>query len=288
MLKAIWPKAKTPRIPRTAGENPAFRNRIVGVVRFSFPSLSGFSKIPQEAASAKAILYDTDRLERRFKLFEALTLPSMLAQTDTDFQLGFVIGDDFPARFLDRLKGLLQDLPQAYLVAQEPKPNFAATNFAFKAADLSGGTHMASFRLDDDDALDMDFIARLRRQADTLFPLCGDTPFAISQNRGFYMETGETGGDIYDVQERTPLGIGVALVSRIRSGHTIFIKNHRDLAEVYNAYADAVTPAFIRSVHRDNDANPHVAGSKRNLAQDEVHALIERHFPFKIADLKTL
>ncbi|MCL4676016.1 MAG: putative rhamnosyl transferase [Pararhodobacter sp.] len=291
MARSLWPwrrrsgpaaAAAAPQLP------PVFRNRIVGVVRFSFPALSGFARIPREAEAAKAVLYDPDRLERRFTLFEALTLPSIIAQTDADFQLGFLIGDDFPATYRKRLENLLARVPQAYLFPHPPAPNFRATHATFKGADLGGATHLTSFRLDDDDALDRGFIARLRHQAASLYPMCRHSPYVISQNRGFYAETGEMGGDLYDVQERTPIGIGVALVAGVRSGHTVFIYNHRDLAERYNAYADAVTPAFVRSVHRDNDAKPHVAGSKRLLDPGEVRDLIARHFPFTVDDLKRL
>lgn len=288
MLRIAWPRKTAPAKASAAPPKPQFENRIVGVVRFSFPALSGFARIPREAAQAKAILYDPARLERRFALFEALTLPSMRAQTDGGYQLAFLIGDDFPEPYRKRLEHLLSDLPQAFLFRYPAATNFKATHAAFKAADLAGATHLTSFRLDDDDALDRNFIARLRHQARSLFPLCRATPYVISQNRGFYAETGEMGGAIYDVQERTPIGIGVALVAGVASGHTVFIYNHRDLAERYNAYADAVTPAFVRSVHRDNDATPHVAGSKRLIPQDEVRALIAQNFPFTVDDLKRL
>lgn len=289
MLKSVWPWARTsPHSNKSLPPPAPFRNRIVGVVRFSFPALTGFAKMPHEAAEVKAILYDPARLERRFKLFEALTLRSMRAQTDPDFQLGFLIGDDFPAPFRQRLAHLLADLPQAFVFPYPAAENFKATHATFKAANLEGATHLTSFRLDDDDALDRNFIARLRHQANSLFPLCRGTPYVISQNRGFYAFTGESGGEIFDVQERTPIGIGVALVAGVKSGHTVFIYNHRDLAERYNAFADATTPAFVRSVHRDNDAEPHVAGSKRLISQDEVRALVAQHFAFTVDDLRRL
>lgn len=270
--------------PNSTPANPRFRNRIVGVVRFSFPALDAFRKTPTEAAAAKAMLYDPGRLDRRFALFESLMLPSMAAQTDQDFQLGFVIGDDFPAPYRARLEARLQRLPNAYIHAHEAAPNYRATHSAFKAADLSGASHLTSFRLDDDDAMDRNFIARLRRQAELLFPLTGGVPFAIGQNHGFWLETGGKGGRIYDVNERTP-ACGVALVSGVKSGLTVYIRNHRDLAERFNTYLDATTPAFIRSVHRDNDAAPHVAGIRNTLTEAQIEALVEKHFPFTVKQL---
>jgi hypothetical protein len=272
------------RTSKTGDTRARYRNRIVGVCRFSYPALSSFRKTPTDSDAAKALLYDPDRLERRFALFEQLMLPSMQAQTDTDFQLGFVIGADFPLR--DRLERLIGRLPGAYVHAMEPAHNFKATHAAFKAAELGNANILTSFRLDDDDAMDRDFIARLRRQADVLLTLNGATPFAIGQNNGFWLELGQD-PRIYDVHERTP-ACGVALVSGVKSGHTVYIHNHRDLAERYNTYLDAETPAFIRTVHRDNDAAPHVAGTKERLSADEIRAMVSKHFPFDVETLLRL
>jgi len=284
----IRPMPKLPwRKPTVAPAPSGFRNRIVGVCRFSYPALSGYQSMPKDVAAVKAVLYDPARLERRFHMFERLMLPSLQAQTDQDFQMGFVIGDDFPKPWRQRLEELLKRLPNAYLHAMEPAFNFRATHAAYKAADLSRATHLTSFRLDDDDAMDMDFIARLRRQAEALFPINRGGVYAIGQNNGFWLELGGVGNRIYDVHERTP-ACGVALVAGVKSGNTVYIHNHRDMAERFNTYLDAETPAFIRTVHRDNDAKPHVAGKKEQLGHDEIRALVARNFPFTVDDLLRL
>lgn len=277
----IWPRRKP------AASDSRFRNRIVGVVRFSFPALSAFGRTPQDADAARAMLYDPARLERRFALFERLMLPSMLAQTDQDFQLGFVIGDDFPRPWRDRLGDAIAALPGAFLFPHEPAHNYKATHAAFRAAKLDGATHFTTFRLDDDDAMDREFIGRLRRQAQSLQALSGNKPYAIGHNHGFWLEIGGQGNRLYDVRERTP-ACGLALVSGIKSGLTVYVQNHRDVAERFNTWLDAETPAFIRTVHRDNDATPHVAGKKETIDPAEARALVERHFPFRHEDLMRL
>lgn len=282
MPKLPWRK---PSVAQTA--DPGFRNVIVGVCRFSYPALSGYQSMPRDAEAVKAVLYDPTRLERRFRLFERLMLPSLQAQTDRDFQMGFVIGDDFPQSWCRRLEEALKGLPNAYLHAMEPAHNFRATHAAYKAADLRGASHLTSFRLDDDDAMDTGFIARLRAQAAALLPVNRGGAYAIGQNNGFWLELAGEGNRIYDVHERTP-ACGVALVAGVKSGNTVYIHNHRDMAERFNTYLDAQTPSFIRTVHRDNDARPHVAGKKELLAQDDVRALVARHFPFTVDDLMRL
>lgn len=266
-----------------------FRNRIAGVIRFSYPASGGFRLTPGDPAAARALLYDPDRLARRFALFQALTLPSLLAQTDRDFDLVVLIGTDLPATWRDRLEGLIAPLPGARVLALPPgQPSTPAANAAFRSIlDRVDTDWLTSFRLDDDDALDRDFIARLRRLAGMLGPAAQGRPFAIGHGHGFWLELSPDGNRIFDVRERSA-AVGAALVAPAVNGQTIYSRNHRALAERFDTWLDAGTPAFIRTVHRDNDANPHVQGQRDTLPPDRVAALLERHFPLAATDLMRL
>ena len=59
---------------------------IKGLVRFSYPSESGFNLSKSGAEHVHNVLYDPERLERRFALFEMLCLRSLAMQRDTGFQ----------------------------------------------------------------------------------------------------------------------------------------------------------------------------------------------------------
>ena len=81
-------------------------NQIVGLVRFSYISKGGFAHSHDSQQEQEAMIYDTDRMERRFKLFEKLALPSLINQSDTDFQCIFLISKTFPkAQFTNRMHG---------------------------------------------------------------------------------------------------------------------------------------------------------------------------------------
>ena len=259
-----------------------FENRIIGVIRFSFPSLNAFKKSPTETGDLLKFLYDPERLERRFRWFERLCLPSMAAQTDKDFQLAVVTGTALPKPYRQRLDDLVATVPQAFVVALDPTYNYFATRAAAHSCDLEGATHMTSFRLDDDDALDMNFVARLRGQASILSNLNPAAHVAISQNRGFFLEQGTK---VYDVLELTPPGSGPALMAPVEDNIMVYVQNHRLLSQMFNTYSDAEVPSFIRSVHRDNDSNPHKSGRKDILSPEEVSELIPKHFPFTLKEL---
>ncbi len=153
----------TNRQARVMATNPS---AIVGMIRFSivlresnfFPPLSG-----QDYRERKAQIFDRARLQRRFQLFEDLCLPSLAAQTDRDFNIMLITSRDLPDWAQHRLMGLVQDLPNFYVRAYRPLANIQRI---FKRSVFEMLNPLApitaSFRLDDDDALANDYIARLR------------------------------------------------------------------------------------------------------------------------------
>ena len=59
--------------------------RTVGICRFSYAGEGGFKVGHDDHATLEAFLYGAARMEERFRLFEAITLPCVAAQTDPDF-----------------------------------------------------------------------------------------------------------------------------------------------------------------------------------------------------------
>lgn len=266
----------------------AFRNQIVGLVRFSYPARSGFAKntTPEDAA---ATLYDPVRLEARFRLFERLTVPSLAAQTDKDFSLVVLVGLDFPEAALTRLQAALVPLPQSRIVPLPPMYHYPATQAGFDMILDDRTTHLTSFRIDDDDAVDRGLVARLRDTARKLAALKdGRSPFVIGFNRGFFLEISPEGNRLYDVVEKLPLGIGLALCAPVEGRANIFARNHRLLPQFFDCWTEAETPAFIRTVHAGNDSGAHMSGRRDTMAEKDIGQALARGFPFTLPDLMAL
>lgn len=260
-------------------------NQIIGLLRFSYPSIGGFRRKHDTAEDAEAFLYRADRLDRRLALFERFTLPCLKQQTDPDFTMLILVGETMPERHLDRLEKLLQGMPQVRLLAYPSLPHYRAMRKAFDEVKTSKASHRTTFRLDDDDAVDKDFVKRLRQVADRL---ADETPTAIAFNRGLYVDYTQTPPEIFDATERTPLAVGTALTVPMGHPENIYRRNHRLLAQFYNTYSEAETPSYIRTVHQDNGSEPAFSGRTRDMSADEIATVLKDQFDLTPEQLRQL
>lgn len=267
----------------------SLRAQAIVVIRFSYVAEAGF-KLSREGLDAmRRTLYDPSRLERRFRLFEALTLPSLMAQTDRDFTLTVLIGEDFPQEARARLERVLQPFADSRLVALPVYNNYKGTKLAIEASLHEGATHVISIRLDDDDAFARDVIAAQKALAPRVAALGpDDTPAVICFNQGLFLELGEAGNRIFGMIEKLPLGIGMGMIAPATARPTIFSTDHRRVHTRWNVYTEALTPRFIRTVHHDNDSSAIASGERLKHTPEALDMLLREHFPFTREQLLSL
>ena len=255
------------------------RAQVIVVIRFSYLAETGFQMARKGLDGARAALYDAERLARRFRLFETLTLPSLLRQSDADFTLAVLIGEDFPAIFRQRLEGVIAPLQDGRIIALPPYNNYKSTKLAIEACVHPATTHIISLRLDDDDALGLDVIAAQKRIAPIVASAGpADAPAVICFNNGLFLELSDTGNRIYGVIEKLPLGIGMGMIAPVGARPTIFSTDHRQVHTRWNTYTEALTPRFIRTVHRDNDSGAHVSGARMDYPAAKLDAILSGNF----------
>ena len=267
----------------------SMRLQVIVVIRFSYVAEAGFRISRKPLGVIRATLYDAARLDRRFALFEALTLPSLLAQTNPDFTLAVLVGEDFPADYRSRLQALLAPLKDARIVALPPYNNYKATKLAIEACRQPAATHLATIRLDDDDAFGRDCIAAQKALCPHVAALGpADAPAVICFNNGLFLELSAQGNRLFGVIEKLPLGIGMAMVAPADARPTIFSTDHRRVHTRWNCYTEALTPRFLRTVHRDNDSDALISGERPDYSEAELDRILAAHFPFTRADLLAL
>lgn len=266
------------------------RLKTIGLVRFSVLTSTYYSERFDSLDALAAHLFAPERMELRFRLFERLCLRSLAAQTDPDFTLIIAASEDMPEPYLRRLDALLAPYPHIVLHPMGTGKHYQMLRAAYDAVPLDGAGHRLMFRLDDDDAVDLNFIRRTKALAGGLLKL-HDTPppTVIANNRGFYVRFGGDGSrEVFDTCERAPLSAGVALLAAADHNTNPYRYVHRKFAQHYNTYSDITVPGFIRTIHGDNKSNPTTMGLTHKLSSDQIEAELRQHFDLGIDDLKAL
>lgn len=168
--------------------------QVIGLCRFSYPAIGGFQVEHDTIEERIRYLYAHARLEERFRLFETVSLPCLREQTDQDFDLIVMIGESLPKQHVTRLRDLIANLPQARVVIEPPRPQREVMKEALQNARRDPSKPCLQFRHDDDDAVSVDFIERLRAAADGCPGLLEQhRAVAFDFNRGYIAEMGKDG-----------------------------------------------------------------------------------------------
>lgn len=263
--------------------------KIIGVMRFSVLTPTYFSERFDSLAAIEAHIYARERMALRFHLFEHLVLPSLLAQTDSDFDLVVLTGEAMPDEYKARLSALLEEVPNFHLMIKGAENHYQLLKQAYDSVATDGVTHLIKFRLDDDDAVDMNFISRLRSIGAGLHAMQPpDVAQVIAFNRGFYVKIDEGENEVFDACERAPLSVGTAVLAPIEDHRNPYRYNHRKLAQHYNTYSDISVPAFIRTIHGYNKSTPSQAGATHKMRPKVMNEQLQSHFGVNVDYLRLL
>lgn len=257
-------------------------NQIIGVCRFSYLGEGGFVTQKQDFEVAAGILYAVPRMLRRFAFFENICLPSLAAQTDADFKLVVLIGDTMPFRWRKRLKGLMEQHPFLEICTLEAAGPLNSTRRAYRRAWNGSAPYITGFRIDDDDAVAVDYIEKTRAIADQLLTLGWadeETPAAICFHRGIYWDMARNEEDqFWDFSEKEPLGLASSMITTPEGMANIYRWNHRRLASQVRCWIDPNDYMFVRTLHGHNDSDRSIPPDARALPAWQARKLFRDRF----------
>lgn len=175
--------------------------QVIGLCRFSYPAIGGFQVEHDTEQERSSYLYAADRMEERFRTFEGLTLPAMKGQTDPDFTFLIVIGDDLPTQYRDRLMDLVSGMPQAIVQAHAPGKHRPVMKQAINSVRRFDNAPCLQFRMDDDDAVALTYVERLRAVATDLAGFAArHRHIAIDFNQGYILRADAGGLSVAETQ----------------------------------------------------------------------------------------
>lgn len=229
-----------------------FDNRpIFGHIRFSFYGVSDTRLKPTEDGSALARLYDESRMARRFFLFEQLTLPSLMAQTDKDFRTVILSSDVMPDRFKERLTTVAARLPGSVVdFSPHRRSDRAFQKYIVEAAGFRARESSVHFRLDDDDALAATYIARLRKVTHGLPP---STHVTFPSGIFLFPQKTETPTGVSMLNPRFLTAIGLATVNGNNFHKNPYQMMHANVWTRWPVVSDPSFTSHIRTQHFEND-----------------------------------
>lgn len=228
--------------------------QVIGLCRFSYPALGGFQVEHETIEDRIAYLYAPERLEERFALFESVALPGLKAQTDPDFEFMIVVGDQMPVAARRRLDDLVADMHQAHIIALPPGRQRDVMKDVLRAARVDPSRGCIQFRFDDDDAVAVDYIARLRQAVEDTAGLCADNKtVAFDWTQGMMCEFGADGIKITPT-DRQLFVAALGMHIRGKCPQTIMSFGHIKLAKFMPTIRFPKPLMYLRGINGYNDS----------------------------------
>ena len=181
-------------------------------------------------------------LERRFELFETYCLPSMAAQTINTFRWLIYFDEGTPQAFRERIARAQQVLPfEALFVGPF---DMTMTKGDVAARTPAACRRVVTTRLDNDDAVSIDFLERIRTHAsESVDGTVLNFPDGVALRKGFP----HTARD-----KSNPFA---SLVDSRERGNVIWAVNHRLLTQRFTVRQIEGERVWMQVVHGENVSN---------------------------------
>ena len=258
----------------------------LGILRFSYAATGGFQVNHDSVEERLEYLFSPDRIEERFMLFEHVTLPAIKAQTDPEFTLVIVTSQAIPEVYLERLFNLVDGIPQIAVVLKGPQKHRMAMRRVARPYKDDDAEVIAHFRLDDDDAVAVDFIERTKAG----FEKCqiaynNHGRCALDFNQGYELMIGDGRCAVQKMEMKTATAGLVAYIPQSEP-QTIMNYPHHRIHEHMPVVTDQTPDMFVRSFNAFNDSpwsRGRVVPDKRIFKKDI--ATLKKRFKISIPDI---
>lgn len=228
--------------------------RTVGICRFSYAGKGGFKVGYDDHDTLKAYLFNEDRLEERFRLFEAITLPCVAGQTDPDFTFLIVTANGLPAPALARLQALTAHIPQCQIIQYPPRPHRLIMNRAINQWRGEPDAPCLQFRLDDDDAMALSFVANLKQTAEDLSAITArHHSVAVDFNQGYVFKAGPDGLKLHPYHYPYS-AISLGMIVQAGCVDTIMNHGHQNLWKTMPTFTMTGEDMMMRGHNDFNDS----------------------------------
>jgi hypothetical protein len=262
--------------------SPSQKLALIGLTRFSVVNQFTMYQFAQtreaDLEAARARIFAPERLKHRFALFEALTLPSMvaLASQYACFWHVVLISPGLPAPWRNRLDHLAAGTGAWCRVREVADHDNIAKAASLAAAECAEGRRVFSFRLDDDDAVSIHYLDAARKAA-----AAAPDGTVISFDTGVKIQGIDAQGAIVAPSSYPFIALGLGHVGSPHGGQTIFdLGSHRTIRQRAATVQLADQTYWCRSVHATSDAGKRSAPKQPKMNATEIARRLSSDFPF--------
>ncbi len=222
-------------------------------------------------------VFDETWFEHRFLLFQSLVLPSIRNQTRRDFVWLICIGVDTLASVEERLHELVRDIDNAVLLKMSGFEHRKCVNYLRDISPPEKSTHIITTRLDDDDALQFDFVKKVSEFYDSIAPAAGgDEGTVLTFTSGYLLNLVD--GTIRR-QVRDNVTAGLTLIAPRKFDGSIHSRTHSKIHEYAKARGfgyvrlETDNPMWIYTRHRHTES-----GLVKGLGVSAAHSLLDEEW----------
>lgn len=271
------------RRARASAAALAAKVQVLGLCRFSVPSLGAFQVEHDTIEERRAMLYAPDRLAHRLAWFRHVALPCLRAQTDPDFKLVLLLGEDIPDPWHGTIRDLVADVPQVVIEYAAPGPHREVCAVAMRRHIDPGAEVVAQFRLDDDDAVAVDFVARTRAEVPPLMHLFRRSgAMAIDWCRGVLLT--ERDGTLTPTLRRAQLWTpGLVILTKPMAAKMVLDYPHHLVWRHMPVLSLQDDVMFLRGAHGGNDSTISQERRPETLPAERWPILMQRRFGIDLA-----
>lgn len=254
--------------------------QVLGLCRFSYPATKhAFQAQHTDNDAVRDFLYDAHRLTKRMMWFEHVFLPSVRKQTDQDFTILLLMGEELPEPFLGAVMTLISDIRQIVPIFKPQLRHRLLCKELFLAARDPNADIIVEFRPDDDDAFAIDYVESLRKKMDWVRPCLREhDAVALDFQRGFLLETKGNGVNVraLTVPLWTP---ALAVYLQPGSDRCIMDCEHHRIFASMPVISDSSRVMFVRGGHDTNDSHINLIRAQMlKLEPDDIIGLLAKRF----------
>jgi len=233
--------------------------KVYFITRFSIfdPAFGGFRITKKkDPIEYKKELFDRERLDFKFEVFERVTFPSIINQTFDDWEWIIYTSDQLPLNYMCRLKDLIKNHSRIVIfTVKDFKEFFDRTEtFNYKKP-------FATVRIDDDDALNKNFAEKLQVYANNWGNIISFTEGSLGKYRAGHLIMGQKISEKNNAQGLAAIGINIYSCGR-----------HSDIHLRYNVIYDNSPGMFILTCSPFTDTKRGFSPLERNMRRIEYLA----------------